>query len=129
MNILIIDDSPHFTSVLKESLLDFGHHVEIYLSEIEFINNLSKISSFDLIILDVIIIDRSNLETINYDIGLDILKKIRDFSNIPVVLNSAMKYSSLKEKINHFKNISFITKDSRIEEYIYLINAMTKNFA
>ncbi|MCS4486921.1 response regulator transcription factor [Staphylococcus americanisciuri] len=78
-NIIYVEDDDRISSVVSEYLESFGYKLTIAHSFEEFCKYKSK--KIDLILLDVMLPD------IN---GIDICKKIRDNTNIPIIFVSAL---------------------------------------
>lgn len=111
MKILIIDDDYYFSKELSYLLQDRGHKTRIIDNVGEILSNLTIVKDFDLVTLDVMMKLSSEYqieESINA--GVIIFKKIREFSNIPVIMISAMNYSAIKDKITPYKNLFYFTK-------------------
>ena len=77
--ILIIDDDPEMTSLLSEFLTDHKYSVEIYHSPLKALEFLQK-NSVDLVLLDIMMPEMD---------GLNVLRKIREHSEVPVMMLTA----------------------------------------
>ncbi len=106
-NILVIDDEIDICKNIKSILEDEGYKASIAINSDEafYLFNENK---FDLIILDVWLDDS------NYD-GLGILKKMRESSNVPVIVisghgNIDMAVSAIKDGANEFIEKPFNTE-------------------
>lgn len=111
MKILIIDDDYYFSDELSFLLQDRGHVTRIINNVEEILSNLTIVNDFDLITLDVMMKLSSEYQIEeSIDAGVTIFKKIREFSNIPVIMISAMNYSAIKDKIKPYKNLFYFGK-------------------
>ena len=81
-NILIIDDDLELTELLEQFLTSHSYHVTALNNPIKALDFLfhKKNMSFDLVILDIMMPELD---------GFQILRKIRESSNIPVIMLSA----------------------------------------
>ncbi len=86
--VLIVDDEPDIRDILKLLLSSNGYEVKA-VSNGEKAITLLKEESFDLVILDIMMPNQS---------GIDVLKKIREFSKIPALFLTAKIYESDKEE-------------------------------
>lgn len=79
MNVLLIEDDPKIAKLLEEYLRGFHFTVKHFDQALPAIAHLEK-SSFDILLLDVMLPDID---------GFQALKKIRHFSQIPVIMLTA----------------------------------------
>jgi two-component system OmpR family response regulator len=86
--IFMIEDDEEIAELLGIYLEQFNFQIENYIDPIEGLEVLKK-ENFDLLILD--------LSLPNLD-GIDLLKKLREFSKIPVIISSAR--GSVSDKVN-----------------------------
>ena len=77
--ILIIDDDAEMTGLLSEFLTDHKYSVQIYHNPFEALEFLQK-SSVDLVLLDIMMPEMD---------GLNVLRKIREHSEVPVMMLTA----------------------------------------
>ncbi len=77
--ILIIDDDAEMTGLLSEFLTDHKYSVQIYHNPLEALEFLQK-NSVDLILLDIMMPEMD---------GLNVLRKIREHSEVPVMMLTA----------------------------------------
>lgn len=85
----------------------------------------------DIIVLDLSLpCDGMTLEEIELFspfIGIWFLKKIKEISDIPVILWSAYHYSDIKDKITSYKNVYYVSKrNSCFNELSKLIRSVKK---
>ena len=81
-NIFVIDDDVELTSLLKEFLSSHNYHISIFNNPLLAIDALLKKSQnmCDLVILDIMMPELD---------GFQVLRKIRESSNVPVIMLSA----------------------------------------
>ena len=81
-HIFIIDDDPELTDLLKEFLESHNYHITVFNDSVKGVDGLlhAKQISYDLVILDIMMPGMD---------GFQILRKIREFSNIPIIMLSA----------------------------------------
>ena len=81
-HIFIIDDDPELTDLLKEFLESHNYHITVFNDPIKGVTGLlqAKQISYDLVILDIMMPGMD---------GFQILRKIRESSNIPIIMLSA----------------------------------------
>ena len=77
--ILIIDDDAEMTGLLSEFLADHKYSVQIYHNPLEALEFLQK-NSVDLVLLDIMMPEMD---------GLNVLRKIREHSEVPVMMLTA----------------------------------------
>jgi Response regulators consisting of a CheY-like receiver domain and a winged-helix DNA-binding domain len=77
--ILIIDDDAEMTGLLSEFLTDHKYSVQIYHNPLEALEFLQK-NSIDLVLLDIMMPEMD---------GLNVLRKIREHSEVPVMMLTA----------------------------------------
>ena len=77
--ILIIDDDAEMTGLLSEFLTDHKYGVQIYHNPLEALEFLQK-NSVDLVLLDIMMPEMD---------GLNVLRKIREHSEVPVMMLTA----------------------------------------
>ncbi len=87
MKVIMIEDDAELAEILSEYLVKYGIEIENY--EDPFIAlSVLRIKDFDALILDL---------TLPGMDGLEILKKVREFSDIPIIISSAR--SDLSDKV------------------------------
>jgi len=98
--ILIIEDSKDVNLMLAEALVDAGYHVKSAYTGIEGIKEI-KNNTYDLILLDIML---------PYKSGDEILKEVREFSDIPVIIISAKDMVGTKIDLLKIGADDYITK-------------------
>ena len=81
-NLFVIDDDIELTNLLGEFLSSHNYHVSIFNNPLQAIDALLKKSHIvcDLVILDIMMPELD---------GFQVLRKIRESSNVPVIMLSA----------------------------------------
>ena len=117
LKILIVEDEINIAEFIKLELEHEGYETDIAYDGREALNKAKK-DKFDVIILDVMI---------PYINGVDICKKVREFSNIPIIMLTAK--SDLTDKVLGLDSGAndYITKPFRIEELFARIRVVTRN--
>jgi len=110
MKILIIDDSFEFSDPLSEILEFEGYNTKIIAESNQIYNNIKLINGFDLVILDVMMELCVGMNDSDLEAGVQILNKIREISDIPVIMISAYHYSVIKDGIKDLKKMYYLTK-------------------
>ncbi len=116
MKVLIIEDTGYFINFLKEAFNSINYTTEVSFDGDIIADNSLIVREFDVILLDM------NLPAIRFYNKVDnipsmysgilILRRIREVSDIPVIIISEINYSSLKEYVKDFKNVTCITKNN-----------------
>lgn len=111
--ILIIEDNKDVNLMLKEALTDAGYEVKSAYTGIEGMKEI-KSSRYDLILLDIML---------PYKSGDEILKEMREFSKIPVIVISAKDMVSTKIDILKLGADDYITKPFDLDEVAARVEA------
>jgi DNA-binding response OmpR family regulator len=98
--VLIIEDSKDVNLMLAESLSCEGYHVKSAFTGIEGMNE-AKTDTYDIILLDIML---------PYKSGDEILKELRTFSDVPVIIISAKDMVSTKIDLLKLGADDYITK-------------------
>lgn len=106
--ILVIEDNEDVNLMLTEALTDAGYVVKSAYNGIEGINEI-KNCSYDLILLDIML---------PYKSGDEILKEIRGFSEIPVIIISAKDMVGVKIDLLKLGADDYITKPFDLGEVV-----------
>lgn len=124
--IMIVDDEPDITSMLKIVLEDNGFEVDVFHDSIVALNNY-KAGLYDLLILDIKMPKMDGFEL------YDQIKKIDDKSKVCFLTASEMYYKELrKDKYESLDKELFLLKPiapndlvKQIEKILCLISIMT----
>ena len=116
VNILIVEDEVDIREGVSEYLSEVGYNVisaEDGMQAIEIFNK----NKFDLVILDIML-PKAN--------GFIVLNKIREESNVPVIMLTAMSDDYTQIMSFDEKADDYITKPFNIKEVILRINNLLK---
>lgn len=117
MNILLIEDDLDMQELLKDYLKNHEFDVFAYDDPIKALQELSKNHRYDMVVLDLMLpgID-----------GFDVCKRIREFSNIPIIISSAR--GKLDDKVAAFEYGAddYLAKPYEPKELIIRINAILR---
>lgn len=117
MNILLIEDDLDMQELLKDYLKNHEFDVFAYDDPIKALQELSKNTSYDIVVLDLMLpgID-----------GFDVCRRIREFSNIPIIISSAR--GNLDDKVLAFEYGAddYLAKPYEPKELIIRINAILR---
>lgn len=106
--ILVIEDNEDVNLMLAEALTDAGYAVKSAYTGIEGINEI-KNCRYDLILLDIML---------PYKSGDEILKEMRGFSDIPVIVISAKDMVGIKIDLLKLGADDYITKPFDLGEVV-----------
>lgn len=116
--VLIVEDDMSIAELQKDYLELEGYDVEIVTSGIEGFSILQR-EVFDLLILDIMLPGMD---------GLEILKRIRDIKDIPVLIVSARQEEIYKIKGLELGADDYITKPFSSAELVARVNSHLKNY-
>lgn len=111
--ILIIEDDLEICNLLKEFLLESGYEIKISNTGIDGMRML-KTSAFDLVILDLMLPFKS---------GDEILRELRSFSNIPVIILSANGMVHTKVELLRLGADDYVAKPFDLNEILARIES------
>lgn len=111
--ILVIEDNEDINKMLKETLTDEGYAVESAYTGIEGLNKV-KNNSYDLVLLDIML---------PYKSGDEVLKEIRGFSEVPVIVISAKDMVGIKIDLLKLGADDYITKPFDLGEVTARVEA------
>lgn len=106
--ILIVEDNKDVNLMISEALIDAGYKVKSVYTGIDGISEI-KNSTYDLILLDIML---------PYKSGDEILKEIRCFSDIPVIIISAKDMVGIKIDLLKLGADDYITKPFDLGEVV-----------
>lgn len=112
MNILIVDDNKENLYILS-TVINKNFTVKLFTAEtIEEANNILKSNSIHLIILDIIMPSKSGVEYLKE------LKSSKDYSDIPVIMITAVEDSNIKFSCYEIGAVDYITKPFNPRELV-----------
>ena len=117
MNILLIEDDLDMQELLKDYLKNYEFEVSAYSDPIKALNELKKIKQYDLVVLDLML---PNMD------GFDVCKKIRESSNIPIIISSARGNIGDKVAAFEYGADDYLAKPYEPKELIIRINAILR---
>lgn len=106
--ILIVEDNKDVNLMLAEALIDEGYKVESVYTGIDGISEIRN-NNYDLILLDIML---------PYKSGDEILKEIRSFSDVPVIIISAKDMVGVKIDFLKIGADDYITKPFDLGEVV-----------
>ena len=106
--ILVIEDNIDVNNMLVEALTDAGYVVKSAYTGIEGINEI-KWQEYSLILLDIML---------PYKSGDEVLKEMRQFSDIPVIIISAKDMVGIKIDLLKLGADDYITKPFDLNEVL-----------
>jgi len=112
-NILVVDDEKPIVDIIKFNLEKEGYKVSFAYDGVEAFNKI-KNEKFDLVLLDVML---PNMD------GFEICKKVREFSNVPIIMITARAEEVDKVLGLELGADDYITKPFGIRELIARIRA------
>lgn len=116
--ILVVEDNEDVNLMITEALTDAGYAVKSAFTGIEGINEI-KNCAYDLILLDIML---------PYKSGDEILKEMREFSEIPVIVISAKDMIGTKIDILRLGADDYITKPFDLNEMVARVEANLRRF-
>jgi DNA-binding response OmpR family regulator len=106
--ILIVEDNKDVNLMLAEELMDCGYKVKSIYTGIEGLKEVRE-NNYDLILLDIML---------PYKSGDEILKEIREFSDVPVIIISAKDMVGTKIDLLRIGADDYITKPFDLGEVV-----------
>ncbi len=116
--ILIVEDNKDVNKMLSEILQDAGYDVTSAYTGTEGLKEI-KTQNYDLIVLDIML---------PYKSGDEILKEVREFSDIPVVIISAKDMIGTKIDLLKLGADDYITKPFDLGEAVARVGAILRRF-
>ena len=117
MNVLLIEDDLDMQELLKDYLKNYECLVFAYNDPIKALQELSKNNDYDIVALDLMLPDID---------GFDVCKRVREFSDIPIIISSAR--GNLGDKVAAFEYGAddYLAKPYEPKELIIRINAILR---
>ncbi|MBE0491634.1 MAG: response regulator transcription factor [Sulfurospirillum sp.] len=117
MRIMLIEDDLDMQELLRDFLANYDYEVSPFAKPLEALQELRKENHYDIVVLDLM------LPQID---GFDVCKKIRQMSNIPIIISSAR--GNLGDKVVAFEYGAddYLAKPYEPKELVIRINAIIK---
>lgn len=106
--VLIIEDNKDVNQMLGETLVEAGYQVQPAYTGIEGLKLIKK-EEYDLILLDIML---------PYKSGDEVLKEVREFSDVPIIIISAKDLISTKIELLKLGADDYITKPFDLGEVV-----------
>ena len=117
--VLVVDDEPQILRVIRASLPLRGYEVITASSGEEALNQISK-QAPDLIILDLVMPEMS---------GLDVCRRVREFSAVPIIVLSAKGSQSDKVTALDLGADDYVTKPFGMDELLARVRAVLRRLS
>ncbi|WDV46391.1 response regulator transcription factor [Clostridiaceae bacterium M8S5] len=117
-SILIVEDNKDVNHMLRETLIDVGYTVKSVYIGIDGINEIRN-NNYDLVLLDIML---------PYKSGDQILKEMRAFSDVPVIIISAKDTVSTKIDLLKLGADDYITKPFDLDEAVARVMSNLRRF-
>ncbi len=117
--VLIVDDEPDIREILELLLNSNGYNVFSSADGETAINILKENPSIDLIILDVMM---------PHENGIEVLKKIREFSKVPALFLTAKIQESDKAEAYESGGDDYLTKPFSQNELLMKVNSLIRRY-
>ena len=118
-NILIIEDNEDVNLMLSKAIKNAGYNVKSSFTGIDGLNEI-KTNSYDLVLLDIML---------PYKSGDQILKEVRQFSSIPIIIISAKDMISTKIDLLKLGADDYITKPFDLGEVVARIESNLRRYS
>lgn len=120
LKILIVDDEPQIRKQLKIGLSGYGYEVTTALNGQEAITLTAQLSP-DIIVLDISLGSEPD--------GLEVCRRLREWSKIPIIMLSVHNEEKIKVKALHAGADDYLTKPFGMEELDARIHAILRRVA
>lgn len=117
-SILIVEDNKDLNSMLAESLSNAGYEVKSVYTGTDGVEEFKQ-SSYGLVLLDIML---------PYKSGDEILKELRTFSDVPVIIISAKDMVGLKIDLLKIGADDYITKPFDLGEVVARVESNLRRF-
>ncbi|MDO5517842.1 MAG: response regulator transcription factor [Clostridium sp.] len=117
-NILIVEDNRDVNALLVQVIGEAGYNVKSLFNGLEVVKEV-KAGNYHLILLDIML---------PYKSGDEILKELRKFSDIPVIIISAKDMVGIKVDLLRIGADDYITKPFDIDEVIARIETNLRRY-
>ncbi len=120
MKIMLIEDDMDMQELLKNYLINYDYEVVAFDKPVWALNELQKDSNYSLVILDLM------LPQID---GFDVCKKIRERSDIPIIISSARGGIGDKVVAYDYGADDYLSKPYEPKELVMKINAILRRLS
>ncbi|MCF6206557.1 MAG: response regulator transcription factor [Sulfurovum sp.] len=120
MKIMLIEDDMDMQELLKDYLINYDYEVVAFDKPVWALNELQKDSNYSLVILDLM------LPQID---GFDVCKKIRERSDIPIIISSARGGIGDKVVAYDYGADDYLSKPYEPKELVMKINAILRRLS
>lgn len=117
--ILVVDDEPQILRVMRATLPARGYEVRTAPGGAEALDELQK-EIPDLVILDLVMPNVS---------GLEVCRRVREFSSVPIIVLSAKEFESDKVAALDMGADDYITKPFGLDELLARVRAMLRRLS
>ncbi|MBR2876877.1 MAG: response regulator transcription factor [Clostridia bacterium] len=117
--VLIVDDEPDIREILELLLKSNNYEVFSFADGESAINILKNNTDIDLVILDVMM---------PYEDGITVMKKIREFSNIPALFLTAKTQESDKAEAYASGGDDYLAKPFSQNELLMKVNSLIRRY-
>ena len=118
-NILIIEDNQDVNLMLSQAIKEAGYNVKSSLTGTDGLNEI-KTNSYNLILLDIML---------PYKSGDQILKEVREFSSVPIIIISAKDMISTKIDLLKLGADDYITKPFDLGEVVARVESNLRRYS
>lgn len=117
MKIVLIEDELDMQELLKDYLKNYDYEVEAYDKPLEALEYMRSHDDYDLVVLDLMLPQMD---------GFDVCKKIREKSDIPIIISSARGNLGDKVVAYEYGADDYLAKPYEPKELIMRINAILR---
>lgn len=118
-NILIIEDNQDVNLMLSQAIKEAGYNVKSSFTGTDGLNEI-KTNSYNLILLDIML---------PYKSGDQILKEVREFSSVPIIIISAKDMISTKIDLLKLGADDYITKPFDLGEVVARVESNLRRYS
>lgn len=118
-NILIIEDNKDLNLMLSQAIKDAGYNVKSSFTGTDGLNEI-KTNPYSLILLDIML---------PYKSGDQILKEVREFSSVPIIIISAKDMISTKIDLLKLGADDYITKPFDLGEVVARVESNLRRYS
>jgi CheY-like chemotaxis protein len=124
MNILFIEDIPEFAKEIRDLLQDHGHNVTIIDGADAAVEEIPKLSKYDLVILDLMLMLGTKIQQDEGDeTGIAIYKRMRAASrDKPILVLTALSKDLVWGSFRDDKHMKFFQKPITADTTVFIRN-------